>query len=134
VTKQYKGVSYPNKKFQTEQWGQNLYSRQFLYDFNQAGFDVLIVDHRGVGISGGVNFWDNSESAEDIFRMLDQLEVGTGLTVLTPTGQLLQGKETAGLVTWDAGQTGFGADWRPLPWINYHMLCNAKKLYRLGGL
>jgi hypothetical protein len=36
--------------------------------------------------------------AEDFFRMLDQLESGEGLTVLTPTGQLLQGKETTGLL------------------------------------
>jgi hypothetical protein len=77
---------------------QYLYSRKFFYDFNQAGFDVLIVDTRGKGISGGANRKDNSESAEDIFRMLDQLELGIGLTVLTPTGQLLQGKESAGLL------------------------------------
>jgi hypothetical protein len=36
--------------------------------------------------------------AEDIFRMLDQLESGSGLTVLAPTGQLLQEKQTAGLL------------------------------------
>jgi hypothetical protein len=95
--KQYKGVKYPNKDFQTEQWGQRS-DRQYLYDFNQAGFDVLIVDRRGHGISGGVNGYDSSESAEDVFRMLDQLESGEGLTVLAPTGQLLKGKETAGLL------------------------------------
>jgi hypothetical protein len=96
-TKQYKGVKYPNKDFQTEQWGKRQ-DRQYLYDFNQAGFDVLIVDKRGHGISGGVNMYDSLETAEDVFRMLDQLESGDGLTVLTPTGKLLQGKETANLL------------------------------------
>jgi hypothetical protein len=69
-----------------------------LYDFNQAGFDVLIVDKRGHGISGGVNNYDTSETAEDVFRMIDQLESGEGLTVLAPNGQLLQGKQIAGLL------------------------------------
>jgi hypothetical protein len=31
-TKQYKKVKYPNKDFQTEQWGQRTH-RQYLYDF-----------------------------------------------------------------------------------------------------
>jgi pimeloyl-ACP methyl ester carboxylesterase len=59
---------------------------------------VLIVDRRGHGISGGVNGYDSSETAEDVFRMLDQLETGEGLTVLAPTGQLLKGKKTTGLL------------------------------------
>jgi hypothetical protein len=59
---------------------------------------VLVVDKRGHGYSGGVCNYNNAENAEDNFRMLDQLESGDGLTVLTPTGQLLQGKETAGLL------------------------------------
>jgi hypothetical protein len=96
-TKQYKSVLYPNKNFQTEKWGYRS-SRNYLYGFNQAGFDVLIVDKRGHGISGGVNANNSAEMAEDFFRMLDQLESGEGLTVLTPTGQLLQGKETTGLL------------------------------------
>jgi hypothetical protein len=96
-TKQYIGPPYPNKNLQIEQWGARQ-TRQYLYAFNQAGFDVLAVDNRGHGYSGGVNALDNSESAEDIFRKLDSLESGVGLTVLTPTGQLLQGKETADLL------------------------------------
>jgi pimeloyl-ACP methyl ester carboxylesterase len=95
--KQYKGVSYPNKDYQSEQCAKREV-RQSLYNFNQAGFDVLIVDKRGHGISGGVNAYDTTEVAEDVFRMLDQLESGKGLSVLTPTGQLLQEKEIAGLL------------------------------------
>jgi hypothetical protein len=96
-TKQYEGASYPDNNFQTESEG-SWWDRQNLYEFNYAGFDVLMVDKRAHGYSGGVNPYNNSEMAEDIFRMLDQLESGSGLTVLAPTGQLLQGKQTAGLL------------------------------------
>jgi hypothetical protein len=96
-TKQYTGVPYPNKNFQTEHWS-SLQTRQYLNGFNQAGFDVLMLDKRGHGISGGVNSYNAAEMAEDNFRMLDQLESGNGLSILTPNGQLLQGKETAGLL------------------------------------
>jgi pimeloyl-ACP methyl ester carboxylesterase len=96
-TKQYKGVPYPNKNFESEGWGIRQ-TRQYLYAFNQAGFDVLAMDNRGHGYSGGINSRDNTENAEDVFRKLDQMESGNGLTVLTPTGRLLQGKETAGLL------------------------------------
>jgi pimeloyl-ACP methyl ester carboxylesterase len=100
-TKQYKGVPYPNKKYQTEQRGTRI-SRQYIYAFNQAGFDVLVVDKRGHGYSGGITGrYDNSEHAEDVFRMLDKLESGEGLSVLAPNGQLLQGKQTAGLLLRD---------------------------------
>jgi hypothetical protein len=94
---QYKNLPVPNKNFQTERWWSVL-DRQYLYKFNYAGFDVLLVDKRGHGISGGVNAANCAEMAEDIFRILDQLETGVGLTVLAPTGQLLQGKQTVGLL------------------------------------
>jgi hypothetical protein len=96
-TKKYEGIPYPDKNLCSEQWGPRQF-REYFYSFNQAGFDLLIVDKRGHGISGSVNSLDNSEMAEDIFRMMDQLESGEGLTVLAPTGQLLQGKKTAGLL------------------------------------
>jgi hypothetical protein len=94
-TKKYGGVSSNN--FQSERLGMRQ-SRQYYYGINQAGFDVLALDKRGHGISGGVNGLDNSEMAEDIFRVLDQLESGNGLTVVTPDGRLMYGKEIAGLL------------------------------------
>jgi hypothetical protein len=97
-TKQYKGFPEPNKTFQSEQWQPRDY-RRYYYAFNKAGFDVLVVDKRGHGYSGGTNArWDDAEHAKDVFRMLDQLESGEGLTILTPTGKLLQGKQTSGLL------------------------------------
>jgi hypothetical protein len=96
-TKKYEGVPSLNKNFQTEQWGTPRV-RQYFYGFNQAGFDILAVDKRGHGISGGVTGNNSAEMAEDIFRMLDQLESGDELTILAPNGQLLKGKKTAGLL------------------------------------
>jgi hypothetical protein len=96
-TKKYQGVSWPNKNFQSERLGMRQ-SRQYYYGINQAGFDVLALDKRGHGISGGINGLDDSENAEDVFRVLDQLETGDGLTVLTPDRRVMQGKETAGLL------------------------------------
>jgi hypothetical protein len=96
-TKRYEGVSFPNKNFQSEGYSPPR-DRQYLYSFHKAGFDVLMVDKRGHGYSGGVNANNAAEMAEDIFRMLDQMESGDGLTVLAPTGQLLQGKQIAGLL------------------------------------
>jgi hypothetical protein len=93
--KQYKDLPYPNKNLKSEQWGRQ--SRQYIYEFNRAGFDVLLVDKRGHGYSGGVNATNTAEMAEDLFRMLDQLESGEGLTILAPTGQMLQGKQATGL-------------------------------------
>jgi pimeloyl-ACP methyl ester carboxylesterase len=92
-TKQYESLSPPDSFFLGEKT-----MRRYLYGFYQAGFDVLAVDKRGHGVSGGVNALNSVEMSEDIFRMLDQFESGEGLTVLAPSGQLLQGKQTAGLL------------------------------------
>ena len=94
-TKKYKGISYPNEQKMTEKWGLRQW-REYLYALNQAGFDVLTIDKRGHGISGGLTASDTGEQAEDIFRMLDQLESGNGLRILTPTGELLVGEQAAG--------------------------------------
>jgi hypothetical protein len=96
-TKQYEPLPNPDKNFQVEKWGAR-WHRQNVYEFNHAGFDVLMVDKRGHGISGGVNASNSAEMTEDLFRMLDQLESSEGLTVFTSKGKLLQGKETTGLL------------------------------------
>jgi hypothetical protein len=96
-TGKFEGSSLYNKDLKSERLGMRQ-SRQYFYGINQAGFDLLVVDKRGYGISGGVNGLDNSENAEDIFRMLDQLESGDGLKILTPTKQIIQGKQLAGLL------------------------------------
>jgi len=93
-TKKYKKINFPNKRGRTEKWGLRQW-RENLYAFNQVGFDILTVDKRGHGISGGLSASDTGEQAEDLFRMLNQLESGKGLRVLTPTGEMLSGNKAA---------------------------------------
>jgi len=94
-TKEYKGISYPNEQKTTAKWGLRQW-REYLYALNRAGFDVLTIDKRGHGISGGLTASDTGEQAEDLFRMLDQLESGNGLRMLASTGELFVGEQAAG--------------------------------------
>ncbi|WP_108398483.1 hypothetical protein [Devosia submarina] len=71
------------------------YWRGFLHDFSKAGFDVLITDRRGNGISGGQNGYNTAEQANDIFRELTQLDSGDGLRLLTPEGAVHEGADAA---------------------------------------
>lgn len=97
ATKQYESVRYPNKDAHTEMWDARQW-RQYLHAFNRAGFDVLSLDKRGHGITGGLTSCDNGEMAEDLFRILDQMESGIGLRLLSPSGQVLAGNQAAGLM------------------------------------
>ena len=72
--------------------------RGFAHALHAAGFDVLITDRRGNGISGGVHGYDTAEQANDIFLELEQLASGEGLRVLTPDGNLLTGMDSSNAV------------------------------------
>ncbi|WFS69440.1 hypothetical protein CFBP4996_26060 (plasmid) [Agrobacterium leguminum] len=69
--------------------------RRCVSDMISAGFDVLVTDRRGEGISGGRSASNTCEQANDIFRMLEQLNSGAGLRIMTPTGQLAEGHDAA---------------------------------------
>jgi alpha-beta hydrolase superfamily lysophospholipase len=58
-----------------------------LYALKRGGFDVLAYDRRGEGISGGFSDTNTLEQGEDVFRVLEQLESGDGLRVLTPAAE-----------------------------------------------
>ena len=66
--------------------------RGFVADLNNAGFDVLVTDRRGNGISGGEHGFDTLEQGNDIFREIDQLGSGDGLRILTPAKETISGK------------------------------------------
>ncbi|MGG2938286.1 hypothetical protein ABEO66_30000 [Bacillus pacificus] len=97
MTKEYERIPYPNANAQTENWGTKQW-RQFLYAFHKAGFDVLAVDKRGHGISGGITAISAGDMAEDQFLMLDQLQSGHGLRILTPDGETLVDDKAAGVL------------------------------------
>ena len=44
------------------------YWRGFVYTLNEAGFDVLVTDRRGNGVSGDLNGYNTAEQANDMFR------------------------------------------------------------------
>lgn len=88
---------YPGGKG-SEQWGTGSWRNNYIYRFNQAGFDVLTLDKRGHGISGGDNDSNTNEQAEDLFRVLTAMETGKGLRILTPDGVVSQGDQTAGML------------------------------------
>jgi len=70
--------------------------RGFIHALNRAGFDVLVTDRRGNGVSGGVSGYNTGEQANDIFRELTALETGDGLRLLTPAGEVLSGSQAGG--------------------------------------
>lgn len=79
---------------QSEEPGQRVF-RSFIYSLYDAGFDVLVTDRRGNGISGGNHGYDTAEQGYDMFRQLDALKTGEGLRVLTPAGKTLSGTDAA---------------------------------------
>jgi hypothetical protein len=91
-TKKWAAAKFPDA--QTEQPAHRHW-RSMLRQLNAAGFDVLVTDRRGNGLSGGRSGYNTAEQANDMFRELDQLGSGTGLRVLTPSGETLSGKEAA---------------------------------------
>lgn len=96
VSKQYKPVSYP--RGMTERWGCGSW-RDYYAQLHRAGFDVLAVDKRAHGMSGGNSPRNVGAVSDDVFAMLDQLESGNGLRLLTPEGDLLAGTDAAGKLT-----------------------------------
>lgn len=89
--------TYDTAKFpgSTEIWGM-LQWREYLRKLNEAGFDVLTLDKRAHGISGGLDTSNTVEEARDIFRAVDAFETGKGLRIAGPDGTVLTGEAAAG--------------------------------------
>lgn len=78
--------------------------RALMAMFNQAGFDVLAYDRRGVGVSGGHSDTNTLQQGRDLLAALSSLRSGDGLRVLTPKGALHSGAEAAKALRGDAGE------------------------------
>ncbi|WP_433717814.1 hypothetical protein ACQP2Y_26930 [Actinoplanes sp. CA-051413] len=92
ATGAYLGVSYPSRG--TEKWGARQW-REYLLALHRAGFDVLTVDKRGHGISGGLSADNTLQQGLDMLRMVDALQDGTGLRALGPDGTTRTGADAA---------------------------------------
>jgi hypothetical protein len=93
ATRRATSVRFPNAT--TEGIGMDMW-RDHLYALNQAGFDVLAYDRRGEGLSGGFSDTNTLEQSEDIFRVLEQMERGVGMRLLSPDGRVREGEAAGG--------------------------------------
>ncbi|HEY0345696.1 MAG TPA: hypothetical protein VGC59_13660 [Solirubrobacteraceae bacterium] len=82
-------VAYPARG--TEMWGARQW-REYLRKLNGAGFDVLSVDKRGHGISGGITADNAFQQGLDMLRAIDALQSGDGVRTLGADGQLRGGR------------------------------------------
>jgi hypothetical protein len=77
---------------------------------NKAGFDVLSIDRRGVGVSGGYSDTNTLQQGRDLLAMVASLRTGKGMRALSPAGETLKGYEAATAIHGgkpDAGQSVF---------------------------
>jgi hypothetical protein len=69
--------------------------RQVWFSLHQAGFDVLALDRRGVGISGGFSDTNTLQQGHDLLKIVADLRTGEGMRALTPDGQVVSGPAAA---------------------------------------
>ncbi len=69
--------------------------RRYMYRLQQAGFDVLCLDRRGVGVSGGFSDTNTIQQGRDILQVIQDLRTGAGIRALSPTGEVLEGRAAA---------------------------------------
>ncbi|WP_152045256.1 alpha/beta fold hydrolase [Aureimonas psammosilenae] len=72
--------------------------RGFAHAFHKAGFDILVTDRRGNGLSGGQNGFNTAEQAKDMAREFEQLASGQGMRAMGPDGVTLEGPQAASTV------------------------------------
>ena len=65
---------------------------------HKAGFDVLALDRRGVGISGGYSDTNTLQQGHDLLDVVAALRTGKGMRTLSPTGQVIRGPEAAAAI------------------------------------
>lgn len=74
--------------------GQHMW-RELARTFHAAGFDILLYDRRGVGISTGFNDINTLQQGRDILAMVASLRSGEGLRALSTEGKTLRGLAAA---------------------------------------
>jgi hypothetical protein len=72
--------------------------REVWFRLHQAGFDVLAMDRRGVGISGGYDDEDTLQQGHDILGIVAALRSGRGMRARGPSGRRAVGSDAAMMV------------------------------------
>jgi hypothetical protein len=80
--------------------------RQVFFTLHQAGFDVLALDRRGVGISGGFSDTNTLQQGHDLLRIVADLRSGEGMRALTPAGTVATGRDAAAAVRGNGSARG----------------------------
>lgn len=94
---------FPNRT--SASTGQDLWRRTAMA-FHDAGFDVLLHDRRGVGVSDGFSDTNTLQQGRDLLMMIESLRTGEGLRALTPAGAELKGRAAAAAMR--GGEPGEG--------------------------
>lgn len=69
--------------------------REVWRKLHDAGFDVLALDRRGVGLSGGYSDTNTLQQGHDLLDLAAQLRSGEGMRALSPKGERLIGLAAA---------------------------------------
>jgi hypothetical protein len=99
-----KGIAVPNDDWPnatTGVQGQRKW-RKTWREWNDAGFDVLALDRRGIGISGGFSDTNTLQQGNDLLDAVEQLRTGKGMRVLGPDGKLSAGAAAVAALRGDA--------------------------------
>jgi hypothetical protein len=81
--------------------------RQLWQGLHAAGFDILAIDRRGIGFSGGYSDTNTLQQGRDLLDIVASLRTGEGMRALSPSGELTGGAAAAAAVR--------GAEKEPIP-------------------
>lgn len=85
--------------------GQQMW-REIAAVFNGAGFDVLLHDRRGVGISSGYSDTNTVQQGRDLLAMIASLRSGKGMRAMAASGEIREGHAAAEFVHGASPDTG----------------------------
>jgi hypothetical protein len=102
------GETIPNDDWPSERTGfQGMrHWRELWRKLHDAGYDVLALDRRGIGISGGYSDTNTLQQGRDLLSVVESLRSGEGMRALSPTGKLTAGRQAAESLL--GGPTGEG--------------------------
>ncbi|MGV2495310.1 hypothetical protein [Pelagerythrobacter aerophilus] len=102
------GKTSPNDDWPSEHSGfQGMrHWREVWRKLHDAGYDVLALDRRGIGISGGYSDTNTLQQGRDLLTVVAALRSGEGMRSLSPDGTLTVGSEAAEFLR--GGPTGDG--------------------------
>lgn len=102
------GTTHPNDDWPSDHTGfQGMrHWRELWRKLHEAGYDVLALDRRGIGISGGYSDTNTLQQGRDLLTIVESLRTGEGMRALAADGRLSTGMTAAESLR--GGPTGEG--------------------------